>query len=77
MEPSMAEKRDPRQVVTFVGLAVVPSLIELACNLAFLPFGFRACGIGIAIMLGWLVLFTAVLLYLIAVCRDLIRRGLL
>ncbi len=73
----MAEKLDPRQGVTFVRLAVVLCLIGLACNLIFLLFGFGAWGIGIGIMLGWPVLFTAVVLYLIAVCRDLITRGIL
>ncbi len=72
------ETQETRSDVSrLIRVAVLLCLIGLACNLLFLLFGFQAWTIGIGIMVGWPILFTAVVLYLIAVYRDLIKRRIL
>ncbi len=72
------ETQETRSDVSrLIRVAVLVCLIGLACNLVFLLFGFQAWTIGIGIMVGWPILFTAVVLYLIAVYRDLIKRRIL
>ncbi len=75
------ETRDTQEtrsdVSRLIRVAVLVCLIGLACNLVFLLFGFQAWTIGIGIMVGWPILFTAVVLYLIAVYRDLIKHRIL
>ncbi|MFQ5931719.1 MAG: hypothetical protein ACE5MM_04890 [Nitrospiraceae bacterium] len=72
------ETQETRSDVSrLIRVAVLVCLIGLACNLVFLLFGFQAWTIGIGLMVGWPILFTAVVLYLIAVYRDLIKRRIL
>lgn len=72
------ETQETRSDVSrLIRVAVLVCLIGLACNLVFLLFGFQAWTMGIGIMVGWPILFTAVVLYLIAVYRDLIKRRIL
>lgn len=72
------ETQETRSDVSrLIRVAVLLCLIGLACNLVFLLFGFQAWTIGIGLMVGWPILFTAVVLYLIAVYRDLIKRRIL
>ncbi len=72
------ETQETRSDVSrLIRVAVLLCLIGLACNLVFLLFGFQAWTVGIGLMVGWPILFTAVVLYLIAVYRDLIKRRIL
>ena len=72
------ETQETRSDVSrLIRVAVLVCLIGLACNLVFLLFGFQAWTMGIGIMVGWPILFTAVVLYLIAVYRDLIKHRIL
>lgn len=72
------ETQETRSDVSrLIRVAVLVCLIGLACNLVFLLFGFQAWTVGIGLMVGWPILFTAVVLYLIAVYRDLIKRRIL
>lgn len=72
------ETQETRSDVSrLIRVAVLVCLIGLACNLVFLLFGFQAWTVGIGLMVDWPILFTAVVLYLIAVYRDLIKRRIL
>lgn len=54
--------------------AVVVGLAGLLCVLLFLVFGFEAWSVGIGVFLGFPLLMAAVVLYVIAVIRDLRTR---
>jgi hypothetical protein len=60
-----------------VRIAVVCALIGLFCVWLFLWIGFAPWSVGLGVFLGAPLLVAAVVLYIIAVMRDLRQRGAL
>jgi len=60
-----------------VRIAVVCALIGLFCVWLFLWIGFAPWSVGLGVFLGTPLLVAAVVLYIIAVMRDLRQRGVL
>lgn len=72
--------KNPRESVgvnALVRMAVVCALVGLLCVSLFLWRGFAPWSVGLGIFLGVPLLFAGVLLYLLAVVRDLRQRGIL
>lgn len=60
-----------------VRIAVLFALVGLVCILIFLWRGFDAFSVGIGVFLGMPLMMIAIVMYLVAVIRDLRRRGTL
>jgi hypothetical protein len=60
-----------RNINRLIRLSVILGCIGLFCILLFLLFGFQAWSVGVGMFLGFPVLLIAVILYIIAVVRDL------
>lgn len=63
------EKR--KSINKLIRLSVITGCLGLLCVLLFLLFGFQAWSVGIGIFLGFPILLMAVVIYIIAVVRDL------
>ncbi|WP_342346403.1 hypothetical protein [uncultured Nitrospira sp.] len=64
-------------VTRLTNLAVNFALVGLACVFLFLWNGFGAWSMGLGMFVGMPLLVMAILLYFVAVARDLRRRGAL
>jgi hypothetical protein len=60
-----------RNINRLIRLSVILGCIGLFCILLFLLFGFQAWSVGVGMFLGFPVPLIAVILYIIAVVRDL------
>ncbi len=60
-----------------VRIAIIVALVGLLCVLFFLIRGFDAISVGLGIFLGMPLVLGGIVLYLIAVFRDLRQRGAL
>ena len=67
---------EPPQISTFIRVAIACALVGLLCVLLFLWIGFTHWSLTFGVMLGFPFLLVALLLYVIAVARDLQRHGL-
>ena len=68
---------EPPQISPLIRAAVACALVGLLCALVFLWNGFSPWSLTFGVMLGFPFLLVAVLLYVIAVARDLQRHRLL
>jgi uncharacterized membrane protein YgaE (UPF0421/DUF939 family) len=68
---------EPPQISALIRAAVGCALAGLLCVLLFLWSGFNPWSLTFGVMLGFPFLLIAILLYLIAVARDLQQRRLL
>jgi hypothetical protein len=66
----------PPQISTLIRVAVACALVGLLCALLFLWSGFTPWSLTFGVMLGFPFLLVAVMLYVIAVARDLRQHGL-
>lgn len=73
----MNGQTESSRVSTLVHVAVVCTLIGLLCVVLFLWGGFAAWSVGLGVFLGTPLLLIAVVLYVVAVFRDLRQRGIL
>lgn len=73
----MIEDAPPDSVRRPVRYAVLFAMAGLICVLLFLVFGFAPWSVGLGVFLGFPLLMVAVVLYLVAVVRDLRRRNVL
>ena len=64
------------QVSRLIRAAVVCAVVGLGCALLFLWSGFTPWTLTFSVMLGFPLLLVAILLYVIAVARDLQEHGL-
>ncbi len=60
-----------KSINKLIRLSVVFGLLGLCCVFLFLLFGFKAWSVGIGIFLGLPLLIAGIVLYIIAVIRDL------
>lgn len=60
-----------KNINQLIRASVILGCIGLFCILLFLIWGFEAWSVGVGMFLGMPVLFVAVVLYVIAVVRDL------
>lgn len=60
-----------KKIDKLIRLAVIFGVIGLCCIFVFLLYGFKAWSVGIGIFLGMPILLTGIVLYVIAVVRDL------
>ena len=67
----------PPQISALIRAAVACALVGLLCVLLFLWSGFNPWSLTVGIMLGCPLLLMAILLYVIAVARDLQQHRLL
>ena len=72
----MPRTDEPPQISTLIRVAVAFALVGLLCALLFLWSGFTPWSLTFGVMLGFPLLFVAVILYVIAVARDLQQHGL-
>ncbi len=73
----MNNSKESVGVNILVRIAVVCALIGLLCVWLFLWIGFAPWSVGLGVFLGAPLLVAAVVLYIIAVMRDLRQRGAL
>lgn len=73
----MNNSKESVGVNILVRIAVVCALIGLFCVWLFLWIGFAPWSVGLGVFLGTPLLVAAVVLYVIAVMRDLRQRGVL
>ena len=71
-----ATAKEAPEVRTLVRVAVGGAMVGLLCALLFLWRGFTVWSLGVGIFLGSPLLLVAMVLYIIAVARDLRRHGL-
>lgn len=64
-------------VTRLIGLAVDIALVGLVCVYLFLWHGLGAWSMGLGMFIGMPLLLIAILLYVVAVARDMKRRGAL
>ena len=64
-------------VTRLIGIAVDIALVGLVCVYLFLWHGMGAWSMGLGMFIGMPLLLIAILLYVIAVARDMKRRGAL
>jgi hypothetical protein len=64
-------------VTRLIGIAVDIALIGLVCVYLFLWHGMGAWSMGLGMFIGMPLLLIAILLYVVAVARDMKRRGAL
>ena len=64
-------------VTRLIGIAVDIALVGLVCVYLFLWHGLGAWSMGLGMFIGMPLLLIAILLYVIAVARDMKRRGAL
>jgi len=64
-------------VTRLIGIAVDIALIGLVCVYLFLWHGLGAWSMGLGMFIGMPLLLIAILLYVVAVARDMKRRGAL
>lgn len=62
-----------KSVNKLIRLSVIAGCIGLFCILLFLITGFEAWSVGVGIFLGFPILLAALVLYIVAVIRDLKR----
>ena len=72
----MQRTDEPPQVSTLIRVAVACALVGLLGALLFLWSGFTPWSLTFGVMLGFPFLLVAVILYVIAVARDLQQHGL-
>jgi len=73
----MQRTNEPPQISALIRAAVACALVGLLCVLLFLWNGFNPWSLTFGVMLGFPFLLIAVLLYIIAVARDLQQHRLL
>jgi hypothetical protein len=73
----MPEKLPSVGVTRLIGAAVNIALVGLVCVLLFLWHGMGAWSMGLGMFVGMPLLVIALLLYVVAVARDMKRRGAL
>ena len=71
-----ATAKEAPEVSALVRVAVAGAMVGLLCVLLFLWRGFTVWSLGVGIFLGSPLLLVAMVLYVIAVARDLRRHGL-
>ncbi len=64
-------------VTRLIGIAVDIALVGLVCVYLFLWHGLGAWSMGLGMFIGMPLLLLAILLYVVAVARDMKRRGAL
>jgi hypothetical protein len=64
-------------VTRLIGIAVDIALVGLVCVYLFLWHGLGAWSMGLGMFIGMPLLLIAILLYVVAVARDMKRRGAL
>ncbi|MFA9561511.1 MAG: hypothetical protein ACERKU_04180 [Nitrospirota bacterium] len=64
-------------VTRLIGIAVDIALVGLVCVYLFLWHGMGAWSMGLGMFIGMPLLLIAILLYVVAVARDMKRRGAL
>ena len=72
----MQKTDEPPQISTLIRVAIACALVGLLCVLVFLWSGFTPWSLTVGVMLGFPFLLVAVILYVIAVARDLQQHGL-
>ena len=72
----MPSTKEPPQISTLIRVAVACALVGLVGALLFLWSGFTPWSLSVGIMLGCPLLLVAIILYVIAVARDLQQHGL-
>jgi uncharacterized membrane protein YgaE (UPF0421/DUF939 family) len=72
----MQRTDEPPQISTLIRVAVACAVVGLLCALLFLWNGFTPWSLTVGIMLGSPFLLIAIILYGIAVARDLRQHGL-
>lgn len=60
-----------KSVNNLIRISVLIGCVGLMCILLFLIYGFQAWSVGVGIFLGFPILLLAVVIYIIAVVRDL------
>lgn len=60
-----------KSVNKLIRISVLIGCVGLMCILLFLIYGFQAWSVGVGIFLGFPILLLAVVIYIIAVVRDL------
>jgi hypothetical protein len=73
----MQKTDEPPQISTLIRGAIACALVGLLCVLVFLWRGFTPWSLTVGAMVGFPFLLVAVLLYVIAVARNLQQHGLL
>lgn len=73
----MPEKLPSVGVTRLIGTAVNIALVGLVCVLLFLWHGMGAWSMGLGMFVGMPLLLIALILYVVAVARDMKRRGAL
>jgi len=72
----MQKTNEPPRMSVLIRMAVACALVGLLCVLLFLWSGFTPLSMSVGVMLGFPFLLIAIILYFIAVARDLQRHGL-
>lgn len=72
----MERIKEPPDISRLVRVAVGCALVGLLCALLFLGSDFTPWSVGLGVFLGFPLLIIAMVLYVIAVARDLQRHGL-
>ena len=67
----MQKTKEPSQSSLLVRVAVACALVGLLCALLFLWSGFTPWSLSVGVMLSFPLLLVAIILYVIAVARDL------
>jgi hypothetical protein len=73
----MPENSPSVGVTRLIGIAVDIALVGLVCVSLFLWHGLGAWSMGLGMFIGMPLLLIAILLYVVAVARDMRRRGAL
>jgi hypothetical protein len=73
----MPENSPSVGVTRLIGIAVDIALVGLVCVYLFLWHGLGAWSMGLGMFIGMPLLLIAILLYVVAVARDMRRRGAL
>ena len=73
----MPENSPSVGVTRLIGIAVNIALVGLVCVYLFLWHGLGAWSMGLGMFIGMPLLLIAILLYVVAVARDMKRRGAL
>ena len=73
----MPENSPSVGVTRLIGIAVDIALVGLVCVYLFLWHGLGAWSMGLGMFIGMPLLLIAILLYVVAVARDMKRRGAL
>ena len=73
----MSEHLPSVGVTRLIGIAVDFALVGLVCVALFLWHGLGAWSMGLGMFIGMPLLLLAILLYVVAVARDMKRRGAL